>query len=164
MKREGRGGVTIALRLGDHSKHNTQNTTRDRRCKMPCMMRRCKLNDDARNKNNTRQKRYRRGNLLEHRSRAVTTLLHYKRISPRDPRMNGGEDEKEQEVKFSCFFDKRVKPTILEGCKEMRTDMRKKQEFTENFGSTSVGKWDKQFDKKEELDKIWTISYTKRIH
>ena len=38
-------------------------------------------------------------NLLERRSRAVTTLLHYKRISPRDPRMKGGEDEKEQEVK-----------------------------------------------------------------
>ena len=32
--------------------------------------------------------------------------------------------------------------------------MRKKQEFTENFGSTSVGKWDKKFDKMEELDNI----------
>ena len=32
--------------------------------------------------------------------------------------------------------------------------MRRKQEFTENFGSTSVGKWDKKFDKKRELDKI----------
>ena len=91
---------------------------------------------------------------MERRSRAVTTLLHYKRISPRDPRMKGGEDEKEQEVKFSRFFDKRVKSTILEGCKEMRTDMRNKQEFTENFGSTSVGKWDKKFDKKRELDNI----------
>ena len=32
--------------------------------------------------------------------------------------------------------------------------MRKKQEFTENFGSTSVGKWDKKFDKMVELDNI----------
>ena len=32
--------------------------------------------------------------------------------------------------------------------------MRKKQEFTENFGSTSVGKWDKKFDKMEEIDNI----------
>ena len=91
---------------------------------------------------------------MERRSRAVTTLLHYKRISPRDPRMKGGEDEKAQEVKLSPFFDKRVKPTILEGHKEMRNDKGKKQEFTENFGSTSVGKWDKKFDKMGEIDNI----------
>ena len=36
----------------------------------------------------------------------------------------------------------------------MRNDMRKKQEFTENFGSTLVGKWDKKFDKMEEIDNI----------
>ena len=61
---------------------------------------------------------------------------------------------RKQEVKLSRFFDKRVKPTILEGCKEMRNDKRKKQEFTENFGSTSVGKWDKKFEKVGELDNI----------
>ena len=66
--------------------------------------------------------------------------------------MKGGEDEKEQEVKFCRFFDKRVKPTILEGSKEKRTDMRDEQEFTENFGSTSVGKWDKKFERLEEID------------
>ena len=32
--------------------------------------------------------------------------------------------------------------------------MRKKQEFTENFGSTSVGKGEQKFDKMGELDKI----------
>ena len=32
--------------------------------------------------------------------------------------------------------------------------MRKKQEFTKNFGSTSVEKWDKKFDTKRELDNI----------
>ncbi len=47
-----------------------------------------------------------------------------------------------------------MKPKILEGCKAMRNDMRNKQEFTENFGSTSVGKWDKKFDKEGELDNI----------
>ena len=43
---------------------------------------------------------------------------------------------------------------ILEGCKEMRDVMRNKQEFTENFGNTSVGKWDKKFDKMEEIHNI----------
>ena len=45
-------------------------------------------------------------------------------------------------------------PTILEGYKEMRNDKKRKQEFTENFGSTSVGKWDKKFEKVEEIDNI----------
>ena len=48
----------------------------------------------------------------------------------------------------------RVKPTILEGCKQRKNDMRNKEEFTENFGSTSVGKRDKKFDKMEEIDNI----------
>ena len=74
--------------------------------------RRCRCNaDDAHDammmrqkKIDTRRKRKEKGNLLERRHRAVTTLLHYKRISPRDPRMKGGEDEKEQEVKLSRFL------------------------------------------------------------
>ena len=57
--------------------------------------------------------------------------------------MKGEEDEKAR-GKLSFFFDKRVKPTILEGCKAMRNDMRNKQEFTENYGSTSVGKRDQK--------------------
>ena len=32
--------------------------------------------------------------------------------------------------------------------------MRNKREFMENFGSTSVGKWDKKFEKVEEIDNI----------
>ena len=47
-----------------------------------------------------------------------------------------------------------MKPTILEGCKEMRSKMRNKPEFTDNFGSTSVGKWNNKFDNKRELDNI----------
>ena len=80
--------------------------------------------------------------------------------------MKGGDDEKEQEVKLSRFFDKRVKTTILECCKAMRHEMRKKQEFTENFGSTSVGKWDKKFDKMEEIDNIHNkqLSRTREHH
>ena len=70
--------------------------------------RRCRCNaDDAHDvkmmrqiKNRHTTKTEREGNLLERRHRAVTTLLHYKRISPRDPRMKGGDDEKEQEVKI----------------------------------------------------------------
>ena len=45
-----------------------------------------------------------------------------------------------------------MKSAILEGCKAKRNDTGKKQEFTENFGSTSVGKWDKKFGKVEEID------------
>ena len=60
---------------------------------------------------------------------------------------------RKQEVKLNRFFEKRVKPRILEGCKAVWNDMRKKQEFTENFGSTSVGKWDKKFEKVREIDK-----------
>ena len=73
---------------------------------------------------------------------------------------------RKQEGKISRFFDKRVKPTILEGCKAMRNDMRKKQEFTENFGSTSVGKWDKKFDKIGEIDNIHSqqLNITREHH
>ena len=61
---------------------------------------------------------------------------------------------RKQEVKLSRFFDKRVKPTILQVCKEMKNEMRNKEDFMENFGSTSVGKWDNKFDKMEEIDNI----------
>ena len=43
--------------------------------------------------------------------------------------MKGEEEDKEQEVKLGRFFDKRVKAMNLEGCKEMKNDMRNKQEF-----------------------------------
>ena len=70
------------------------------------------------------------GSLLEHRSRGVTTLHHYERISSRDlewhRRDNGRERE---EVKLSCSFDKRVKPKNLDKVKPYRekntTEMKK---------------------------------------
>ena len=37
--------------------------------------------------------------------------------------------EEEEEVKESCFLDKHVKPPNLEGCKELKNDLRNKQEF-----------------------------------
>ena len=48
----------------------------------------------------------------------------------------------------------------------MRNNKRNKKEFTENFGSTSVGKWDKKFDKKIELDNIHNqqLSITREQH
>lgn len=33
-----------------------------------------------------------------------------------------------------------MKPTILSGCEEKKNDKRNKREFTQNFGSTSIGK------------------------
>ena len=58
------------------------------------------------------------GSLLERRSRGVTTLHHYERISSRDlewHRRNNGRER--EEVRLSCFFDKRVKPKNLEKVK-----------------------------------------------
>ena len=51
---------------------------------------------------------------LAHRSRGVTTLHHYKRISSRDLEWHRRENGRErEEVKLSCFFDKWVKPKNL---------------------------------------------------
>ena len=58
------------------------------------------------------------GSLLEHRSRGVTTLHHYKRISSRDLAWHRRENGRgREEVKLSCFFDKRVKPKNVERLK-----------------------------------------------
>ena len=69
---------------------------------------------NATHKQMTLQRRWITGRHLAQRSRGVTTLHHYKRISSRDlewhRRDNGRERE---EVKLSCFFDKRVKPKNL---------------------------------------------------
>ena len=55
------------------------------------------------------------GSLLERRSRGVTTLHHYKRISSRDLGWHRSENGRGREkVKLSCFFDERVKPKNLE--------------------------------------------------
>ena len=58
------------------------------------------------------------GRHLKLRSWGVTTLHHYERISSRDlewhRRDNGREKE---EVKLSCFFDKRVRPKNLQNVK-----------------------------------------------
>ena len=66
----------------------------------------------------TRQQQRITGRHLAHRSRGVTTLHHYERISSRDLewhwRNNGRERE---EVKLSCSFDKRVRPKNLEKVK-----------------------------------------------
>ena len=59
------------------------------------------------------------GGHLAHRSRDVTTLHHYKRISSQDLGWHRRETE-EEEVKQSCFFDKRVKPKNLEKVKPFR--------------------------------------------
>ena len=63
----------------------------------------------------TRQQQWITGRHLAHRSRGVTTLHHYGRISSQDlewHRMENGRER--EEVKLSCFFDKRVKPKTLE--------------------------------------------------
>ena len=81
-----------------------------------------------------------KGNLLEHRSRAVTTLLHLQEISTRDLGMRRGRGRRKDELKLSYFFDKQVELMNLEDCKGMNNGMRHKLEFKGNLGSTSVEK------------------------
>ena len=51
----------------------------------------------------------------------VTTLHHYEKISSRDLEWHRKENGREREdVKLSCFFDKRVRPKNLEKVKPFR--------------------------------------------
>ena len=69
----------------------------------------------------TRQQQRITGGHLAHRSRGVTTLHHYERISSRDLEWHRRENRRErEEVKLSCSFDKRVKPKNLEKVKPFR--------------------------------------------
>ena len=99
MMPRARACVNVLTTNNDENRQLTTNASfenwRQRRCRCNAddahdamMMRQLKIP--------TRRKRKEKGKLLERRHRAVTTLLHYKRISPRDPRMKGGADEKEQ--------------------------------------------------------------------
>ena len=76
----------------------------------------------------TRQQQRITARHLAHRSRGVTTLHHYERISSRDLEWHRRENGRErEEVKLSCFFDKRVKPKNLEKvkpyCEKNATEM-----------------------------------------
>ena len=64
----------------------------------------------------TRGNNAKHGKRLERRSRGVTTLHHYKRISSWDLGWHRRKTE-EEEVKQNCFFDKLVKPRTLRGWK-----------------------------------------------
>ena len=101
----------------------------------------------------TWQQRRITGRQLAHRSRGVTTLHHYERISSRDlewhRRDNGREKE---EVKLSCFFDKRVRPKNLEKVKPFREKNTTEMNKVEN---TPLGKRNKE-------EQIWTALRLKR--
>ena len=75
------------------------------------------------------------GRRLERRSRGVTTLHHYKRISSHDLGWHRRRTEGE-EVKWSCFFDKRVKPRTLRGW----TTWKKEYNGDKQYCKHSVGK------------------------
>ena len=63
----------------------------------------------------------------------VTTLHHYERISSRDLEWHWRENGRgRQEVKLSCFFDKRVKPTNPEKVKPFREKNTTKMNEVEN--------------------------------
>ena len=69
----------------------------------------------------TRKQQRISGGHLAHRSRGVTTLHHYERISSRDLEWHQRENRRDkEEVKRSCSFDKRVEPKNLEKVKPYR--------------------------------------------
>ena len=79
---------------------------------------------------------------LAHRSRGVTTLHHYERISSRDLEWHRRENGRErEEVKLSCSFDKRVKPKNLEKVKPYRE---KNTTEINEVESTPLGKRNKE--------------------
>ena len=107
--------------------------------------------EDATRKQMTWQRQRITERHLAHRSRGVTTLHHYKRISSRDlewhRRENGIERE---EVKLSCSFDKRVKPKDLEKVKPFREKNTTEMNKVEN---TPLEKRDKEHcEKKPEVE------------
>ena len=97
----------------------------------------------------TRQQQRITGRHLAHRSRGVTTLHHYERISSRDldwhQRENGRERE---EVKLSCFFDRRVKPTNLEKVEKIERNKTTEKNKVEN---TPLEKRNKGYDENPEV-------------
>ena len=76
---------------------------------------------DATRKRMTTQQQRITGGHLAHRSRGVTTLHHYERVSSRDLEWHRRDNERERgEVKLSCFFDQWVKRKNLENVKPFR--------------------------------------------
>ena len=106
----------------------------------------------------TRQQQRITGRHLAHRSRGVTTLHHYERISSRDLEWHRRENGRErEEVKLSCFFDKRVKPKNLEKVKPFREKNTTEMNEVENTPLEKRGK-EEQFQaalrlKRKELNK-----------
>ena len=93
---------------------------------------------DATRKQMTWQRQRKTGGHLAHRSRGVTTLHHYERISSRDlewHRRDNGRDKRRG--KTNCFFDKWVKPKNLEKVKPYREKHATEMNEVE---STPVGK------------------------
>ena len=93
-------------------------------------------------------------------SRGITTLHHYERSSSRDVEWHRRENGRErEEVKLSCFFDKRVRPKKLEKVKPYRE---KNTTEINEVESTPVGKRNKELQirtalrmkRDERLDKM----------
>ena len=79
---------------------------------------------DATRKRMTSQQQWITGRHLAHRSRGVTTLHHYERISSRDLEWHRRENEREREaVKLNCFFDQWVKPKNLERLNHLKKNI-----------------------------------------
>ena len=88
---------------------------------------------DATRKRMTWQQQRITGRHLAHRSRGVTTLHHYKRISSRDLEWHRRENGRERkEVKLSCSFDKRMRPKNLAKVKPSREKKYNRDDEAEN--------------------------------
>ena len=81
------------------------------------------------------------GRHLKLRSWGITTLHHYERISSRDLEWHLRENGREiEEVKLSCFFDKRVKPNNLERLSHLPEKSKMKKIKVENTPSEKRNK------------------------
>ena len=108
---------------------------------------------DATRKRMTRQRCRITGRHLAHRSRGVTTLHHYERISSRDLEWHRRDNRKErEEVKLSCFFDKRVNPKNLEKVKPFQEKNTTEMNEVENT----------PLEKRNKEEQLWAALRLKR--
>ena len=97
---------------------------------------------DATCKQMARQQQRNIGRHLAQWSRGITTLHHYERISSQDLEWHRRENGRErEEVKLSCFFDKRVKPKNLEKVEQIERNKTMEKNKVEN---TPLEKRDKE--------------------
>ena len=127
---------------------------------MGCMMTWCNAHDATR-KQMTWQRHQITGRHLAQRSRGVTTLHHYERISSRDLEWHRRENGREREVvKLSCFFDKRVRTKNIEKVEQYK---RKSTTEMNEIANNLLEKRNKEHYDNLKVAKTWIKSLMDKI-